>query len=84
MVKMLYMKLINRLIRFHGSPHTTYFNHKLNEHFLRSSIIAGAAGVFNGVPDPVLMGQMSRIVAEDEQGRHSNSPANHVALTKVF
>lgn len=30
--------------------------------------VAGAVGVFNSVCDPVLMGGMSKLVAEDEQG----------------
>ena len=45
-------------------------------------LIAGAVGVFNGVPEPVLMGGMSRIVAENEQGKHSNCPANHVTFPR--
>ena len=43
-------------------------------------LIAGAVGVFSSVCDPVLMGGMSRIVAEDEQGTQSNCPANNVSV----
>ena len=30
--------------------------------------LVGIVGVFNGVPDPILMGGMSKMVGEDEQG----------------
>lgn len=28
----------------------------------------GTVGIFNALPDPVLMGEMSKIVGQDEQG----------------
>jgi len=45
--------------------------------------VSGAAGVFNGVPDPVLMGQMSSIVAEDEQGALFSAYNMVIALTQL-
>jgi len=55
------------------------FTTELNEHLLLF-LIAGAVGVFNSVCDPVLMGGMSRIAGEDEQGTHSKCPANDVVF----
>ena len=35
----------------------------------------GIVGVFNGVTDPVLVGGMSRIVEENEQGNNTSGSA---------
>ena len=41
-------------------------SNKINLNYFANSV--GTVGIFNALPDPVLMGEMSKIVGEDEQG----------------